>query len=122
MTLRLPGTIKVRVVGWAYDKAWAVWTGRFAASHACDAAGNFADAVKSAALQQARGDGRPVAARAIDQQGTILRQLFQIFRQMIERDAQTSGDVLLFALARRANVDGQRRLRAMTEVRRRTAR
>ena len=37
-----------------------------------DAAGNFADVIKSAALQQARGDGRPVAARAIDQQGAVL--------------------------------------------------
>ena len=76
--------------------------------------------IKSAALQQARGDGRPVAARTIDQQGAVLRQLFQIFRQMIERDAQTSRDVLLIALARRANVNRQRRLSSMTEVPRRT--
>ncbi len=110
MTLRLPGTIKVRVAGWAYDKAWAVWTDRFAASHPTTPAISLARG-KSAALQQARDDGRPVSARAIDQQWTIFRQLFQIFRQVIERHAQTSRDVLLIALARRANIDGQRRLR-----------
>src|SRR5882672_2804452 len=32
VTPRLPGTIRVRAVGWAYDKARAVWIGRFAAS------------------------------------------------------------------------------------------
>jgi hypothetical protein len=31
-----------------------------------DAAGNFTDGLESAALQQARGNGRPVAARTID--------------------------------------------------------
>jgi hypothetical protein len=45
-----------------------------------DAAGNFSDAIKSAALQQARGDRRPVPARTIDQQGAVLWQLFQLFR------------------------------------------
>jgi hypothetical protein len=45
-----------------------------------------------------------VAACAIDQQGTVLRQLFQIFRQTIEWDTQTSCDVFLIALARRANI------------------
>ena len=87
-----------------------------------DAAGNFTDGIKSAALQQARGDGRPVAARAVDQQGAVLRKLLQIFRQMIERDAQASGDVFLIALARRANVNRPAAARAMTEVPRRTAR
>jgi hypothetical protein len=40
----------------------------------------------------------------------VLRQLFQVFRQVIEWDAQISGDVFLIALVRRANVNGQRRL------------
>src|SRR5487761_424295 len=75
-----------------------------------DATGNFADAIKSAALQHACGNRRPVAARTIDQQGPVFGELFQTFRQMIERDAQTSRDVFLLALARRANVNGQGRL------------
>ena len=75
-----------------------------------DAAGNFADAGKSSALQQACRDRRSVAARTVNQQWTILRKFFQIFSQMIQRHSQAAGDVLLIALARRANVDKQRRL------------
>src|SRR5579864_2498680 len=36
----------------------------------CDAAGNFRDRSKSPPLQQTRGDGRPVAARAVKQERT----------------------------------------------------
>src|SRR5258707_207008 len=68
------------------------------------------NAAKSADLEQARRDRRPVATRTINQQRTILRQFFQIFLQMIERHAQTSEDILLIALPRRANINSQRRL------------
>ena len=51
-----------------------------------DAAGNFADVSKSVFLQQAGGDGGPVTAGAKHQQGAVVRQLIQIFRQVIERE------------------------------------
>ena len=76
-----------------------------------DTAGNFTDAAEPVALEQTRGDGRAVAARTIDQQRTVLRQFVPIFHQMIERDAQASGDAFLVAFARRAHVDRERRLR-----------
>ena len=40
----------------------------------CDAASNLTHRSKAAALQQARSDGRTVPARAINEQGTVLRQ------------------------------------------------
>lgn len=75
-----------------------------------DAAGDFTDAVKSTALQQAGGDGRAVATGTIHQQRTVPRQLAEILDQMIKREGQASADVFLFALAGGADVDGERRL------------
>ena len=42
-----------------------------------------------AALQQARSDGRVVAPRAMNQQGTVFRLRFHIFGQAIERGVQS---------------------------------
>lgn len=72
-----------------------------------DAASNFTYGIKSPALQQARGDGRPIAARTVDQQAAVFRERFQILRQTIERYAQAAADVFLFPLTRRPDVDGQ---------------
>ena len=52
-----------------------------------DAAGNFSDVIKSAALQQAGSDGRPVTARTKNEKGAVSRDLSQVFSQMIEWDA-----------------------------------
>src|SRR5437016_2171385 len=75
---------------------------------ACNPAGNFADARKSATLQQAGGDGGAVSAGAVVQQRAISWEIFQMLGQVVERDAQAAGDVLLVALTRGANVDGER--------------
>ena len=45
-----------------------------------DAARNFTDVVKSAALQQACADRRPVAACTINEQGTVFGKFSEIFR------------------------------------------
>src|SRR5271167_2098421 len=74
-----------------------------------DATGNFTDGIKSAALQQAGGDGRAVASGAIREQRTVSWNSFDFCHQMIERDGQTSCDVFLIALTRRADVNRKRR-------------
>jgi hypothetical protein len=57
--------------------------GRPAASHASPA-GDFADLLKAACKQDARGDRRSVAAGA-SKKRTVCRQFVQTLRQRIER-------------------------------------
>src|SRR5260221_14722788 len=75
-----------------------------------DAAGEFADGGESAALQKTGGDGGAVAPCAIDKQRAVVRQGFKILHHLIEGHADAVLDVLLSALARRANIDGEGRL------------
>jgi hypothetical protein len=76
----------------------------------CKAARNLGDGAESGPLQEACSNRRTIAAGTVDQQGTIFGQGWQMVREMVERDGEAALDVLLFALARRADVDSQRRL------------
>ena len=57
-----------------------------------DSARNFADQMESAALQEARGDGGAIAARAINQQRPVVWQSRTALAQMIQGNAQAPVD------------------------------
>ncbi len=71
------------------------------------AAGDFAYLVEAAVLQDACGYGGTVAAGAEDKERASLGELVDVFGEVIEREVQAAGDLLLLALARVADVDGE---------------
>ena len=84
-----------------------------------DATRQFAHLV-ALPLQQAGRDRRSVAPRAVDEEWTILRQLREPLRQMIERNVHAAADELS-AVARRARARRRRAARRGRPVARRPA-
>src|SRR5690348_17568673 len=76
-----------------------------------DAAGDFADGGEAGALEEAGGDGGTVASGAVEQQRTVLRQLRDALREVVQRNGHAAGDIFLLAFARTTNVHGERRVR-----------
>src|SRR3954452_19333923 len=71
-------------------------------------AGNLADQGESLLLQQAGSDRRSIAARAVDDQRPIFRQLAAALGRVVEWDADAAADEFLRALRRGSDVDGER--------------
>ena len=75
-----------------------------------EATGDFGGGSETVTLEEAGGYGGAVATCAIDEQRAILGKLGQIFGEFGKGKTQAAGDEFLFAFARRAYIDGERRL------------